>query len=220
MALIACNPTKLKLFAQESERHFLKYEMLLQAYVKLISSSENIQLFAFSAIKGINIPLETSIPISHFRSSMIVTLEGFTLPSGYVIKELTALNVSNDEYQHFHFNAPENFKPTHTDLQTINYATRYLNQLSLSDDSLLPYAAITAILQNLVKHTIYVAGHSAYSFIKSHLPLSNIIDITSTLNFKYPKILNSADCFKTHRPRYCSLAKARCIKKFMLQGEF
>lgn len=148
---------------------------------------------------------------------MIVTLEGFTLPSGYIIKELTVLSDNNDEYQHFHFNAPENYQPTPSDLTTINYATRYLNQLTLSDDSLLPYSTINAILQNLVKHTIYVAGHSACSFIKSHLPLSNIIDITSTCDFKYPKILNPVDCFKAHRPRYCSLAKARCIKNFMMQ---
>ena len=150
---------------------------------------------------------------------MILTLEGFTIPSGYIIKELTVINDQNDEYQHFHFSAPKDFQPTSIDRLTINYATRNLNQLSLSDDSLLPYGAIDVILQNLVYTTIYVAGDSAYKFIKSHLPLSNIIDIISTLDFKYPKTLPPAGCFKTHRPRYCSLAKARCIKNFMEQQQ-
>ena len=168
---------------------------------------------------GFIILLDTSFPILHFRSSMILTLEGFTIPSEYIIKELTVINDKNDEYQHFHFNAPKDFQPTPSDLYTINYTTKHLNQLSLSDDSLLPYTAINAILQNLEKHTIYVAGHSAHKFIKSHLPLSNIIDITSTLDFKYPLILRPAGCFKTHRPRYCSLAKAWCIKNFLLQQQ-
>ena len=150
---------------------------------------------------------------------MILTLEGFTIPSGYIIKELTVINDKNNEYQHFHFNAPKDFQPTPSDIYTINYATKHLNQLSFSDDSLLPYVAINAILQNLEKHTIYVAGHSAHKFITSHLPLSNIIDITTTLDFKYPPVLQPADCFKTHRPRYCSLAKAWYIKSFMEQQE-
>ena len=150
---------------------------------------------------------------------MILTLEGFTLPSGYIIKELTVLN-DDDEYQHFHFSAPKNFRPTPSDLYTIDYTTKHLNQLSLSDDSLLPYATIDVILQNIVNNTIYVAGHSAYNFIKSRLPLSNIVNICTALNFKYPATLESANCFKTHRARYCALAKARCIKKFMLEQEF
>ena len=146
---------------------------------------------------------------------MILTLEGFTLPSGYYIKELTIMNENGNGYQHFHFNAPDNFQPTPSDQCTINYTTRHLNQLTLCDDSLLPYSTIEIILQNLSTRTIYVAGHSAYNFIKNYLPLTNIINISSTHDFKYPPTLDPVSCFKTHRPRYCSLAKARCIKNFM-----
>ena len=146
---------------------------------------------------------------------MFLALEGFTLPSGYIIKELTVI-FDDDNYQHFHFKAPANFYPTNDEQRTINYTTNYLNQLFFSDNSLLPYSTINDILKNLSSHTIYVAGQSAYRFVKSKIPLTNVIDICIDYNFTYPKVLEKTNCFKDHNPRYCSLSKCKYIKNFMI----
>ena len=146
---------------------------------------------------------------------MFLALEGFTLPSEYIIKELTVI-IDDDNYQHFHFASPPNFHPTFEELQTINFATKNVNGLYLSDDSLLPYSTINDILQKIAHHTIYVVGHSTYNFIKSKLPMTNIIDICVQYNFKYPKKLPKSNCFKSHNPRYCSLSKCIYIKKFII----
>ena len=145
---------------------------------------------------------------------VILTLEGFNLPSGYIVKELTII-FNDDSYQHFHFNAPKDFFPTAKDLRTINYVRRHLNGLSLSNDCLLPYTSINDILNNLTSYTIYVAGNSAHKFIMNHLPLNNIIDICSEYDFKYPEELLPMGCFKQHNPRYCSLSKAKYIKSII-----
>ena len=145
---------------------------------------------------------------------VILTLEGFNLPSGYIVKELTII-FNDDSYQHFHFNAPKDFYPTAKDLQTINYIRRHLNELYLSDDCLLPYTSIIDILNNLLSCKIYVAGNSTHKFIMTYLPLNNIIDICSEYNFKYPAELPPMDCFKQHKPRYCSLSKAKYIKSII-----
>ena len=139
---------------------------------------------------------------------VILTLEGFTLPSGYIVKELTIV-FDDDSYQHFHFNAPKDFFPTAKDLRTINYVRRHLNGLSLSNDCLLPYTSINDILNNLSSCKIYVAGNSAHQFIMAYLPLNNIIDICREYNFKYPEELLPMDWFKQHKPRYCSHSKAK-----------
>ena len=146
---------------------------------------------------------------------MFLALEGFTLPSGYIIKELSVI-FDNDNYQHFHFKPPTNFYPTNEEHYTINYTTTYLNQLYLMDDSLLPYSTINDILKNLSSHTIYVAGQSAYNFIKAKLPMTRVINICIKNNFEYPKQLSKSNCFKDHNPRYCSLSKCKYIKNFMI----
>ena len=145
---------------------------------------------------------------------MILTLEGFTLPSDYIVKELTVVFDSGN-HEHFHFKAPPGFQPTATDLRTIKFASNYLNQLTLEDQSLLPYSAIDTILQAVASNTIYVAGNSAYNFMTAKLPFTKVIDICKTYNFIYPKDLPPTNCFKRHRYRYCSLAKAEYIKSFM-----
>lgn len=68
---------------------------------------------------------------------MIVTLEGFMLSTGYLVKELTVLYDLID-YQRFYFESPENFHPTISDLRTIGYTEKHLNKFSLQDNHLLP----------------------------------------------------------------------------------
>ena len=156
-----------------------------------------------------------SFPTFRFCAhSMILTLEGFTLPSKYIIKELTVISDSGD-YQHFHFKTPLGFKPSAIDSRTIKFASTYLHQLSLDDQSLLPYSTIDTILEAVASHVLFVAGNSAYDFVTTKLPFTKVIDICAKYNFTYPKELPPINCFKRHRYRYCSLAKADCIKSFM-----
>ena len=148
---------------------------------------------------------------------MFLALEGYNLapPTGYIIRELTVI-CDNDDYQHFHFRAPDNFHPTDKEKRTIKYTTTHLNQLYINDTALLPYSTLNYILKNLSSNTIYVAGQCAYNFIKSKIEFSNVIDICMDYNFTYPKTLPKSNCFKDHNPRYCSLSKCKYIKNFMI----
>ena len=145
---------------------------------------------------------------------VIIALEGFTLPSGFIAKELTILD-DNLTYQHFHFTKPEDFHPTAQDLRTIKYTSEVLSQLYLDDNSLLPYSTINTILRQMSSHKIYVAGHTAHKFITTYLPTTEVIDLCKKYKFTYPLKLPYIECFKLHTPRYCSLAKAKYIYKFM-----
>ena len=146
---------------------------------------------------------------------VIIALEGFTLPSGFIVKELTILS-DNLKYQHFHFNKPKDFYPTAGDLRTIKYTSEVLSQLYFDDDSLLPYSTINDILKQMSSHKIYVAGHTAHKFITTYLPTTEVINLCKEYKFKYPLILPSVECFKQHTPRYCSLAKAKRIKSLRI----
>ena len=145
---------------------------------------------------------------------LILTIEGFNLSSGYIIKELTIM-YQDDSYQHFQFSPPKDFQPTDAQEKTIYYTQRYLNELALSDNALLPYSTINDIMQKISTYTIFVAGYTTYKVIKEYLPLVKIINVCSEYNFSYPKELPPTNCFKQHRPRYCSMAKATYVKNFM-----
>ena len=145
---------------------------------------------------------------------MILTLEGFTLSRGYIVKELTIL-FDNGDHQHFHFKSPPDFQPTAGELRTIKFATAYLHQLPFHDQNPLPSTMIDTILKNAEPQTIIVAGHAAYNFVTDKLPCSRVIDICKKYGFSYPKELPETHCFKRHRFRYCALAKAQHIKRFM-----
>ena len=145
---------------------------------------------------------------------LLLAMEGFNLSSGYIIKELTIL-FPDDSYQHFQFNPPNDFHPTAAQWKTINYTQKHLNELTLYDNALLPYSTINDIMQKISSHTIFVAGNITQSVINEYLPLTKVIDICTEYNFSYPKELPPANCFKQHRPRYCSMAKATYVKNFM-----
>tara|TARA_B110000037_G_scaffold189010_1_gene220879 strand:- start:153 stop:614 length:462 start_codon:yes stop_codon:yes gene_type:complete len=145
---------------------------------------------------------------------MIITLEGFVLPTRYIIKELTILYESG-AFQHFHFNAPTDFIPTEKEMQTIKYTTKYLNQLNLHDESILPYSTLDVILKTVATRTIYVAGNAARKFLTAKLPTTCVIDISKKYGFKYAAALPRMSCFKVHTSRYCSLSKGMYIRNFL-----
>ena len=143
--------------------------------------------------------------------SVFIAIEGFNLKHGYVIKELSVV-YSDDLYQHYQFKSPENFTPSAADRKTISYTRQYLNGFSIEDDFYLPNDLHLTILNGFENFKIYVAGEITQRFISDILPETSIIDVCSLTDFQYPTELPDPHCFKMHRARYCSLAKARYIK--------
>ena len=142
---------------------------------------------------------------------VFIAAEGFILKRGFVIKELSIV-YSDDSYQHYHFKTPKNFTPSAADRNTINYTKHYLNGFSIEDDFYLPNDLHQTILNEFVNFRVYVAGEITRRFISDILPETRVIDTCSLTDFQYPTELPNPNCFKMHRARYCSLAKARYIK--------
>lgn len=146
---------------------------------------------------------------------MIISIEGYRLPSGFIVREMSVI-FDNGNFQHFEFKCPTGYYPTMQDQDTIKYTTRYLNEIHYYDDGLLPYSVVDDILRSLANQTIYVGGHSTFNFITAKLPLTRVIDICKTFEFRYPKILlPSSKCFRQHNNRYCSAAKAEYVQGFL-----
>lgn len=144
--------------------------------------------------------------------SVVISIEGFNLQRDYIIKELSVIH-QDDGYQHYQFKTPRDFIPTNQDLKTISFTKKYLNGFSLIDDHHLDNEIHESILKEFAKYTIYVAGEITQRFISKILPETTVIDVYDIMDFKYPKELPDPSCFSYHLFRYCSLAKARYIKK-------
>ena len=151
-------------------------------------------------------------------SFVIAAVEGFTLQNGLVLRELTLIFPDGSE-QHFHFKNPEHLYLTEVDAKTVKFSERYLNGFSAKHDgnSCLSNSIYPKILEEIEGSRIYCAGESTRQFLTRHLPYSTVIDVYSIFDFKYPAELDNPHCFKLHRYRYCSLAKARFLKQ-RLQG--
>ena len=146
---------------------------------------------------------------------LIIAAEGFTLASGYIVKELTML-FPNSEYKHFIFKKPANFTPSPKDVRTSRYITNKLNELSFTEGDV-PYNSICSILQQYKDYKLYTYSSIVQDYLQIFLPTTTIINIQSW-GYKLPSTLpipSSPRCFRDHRPRYCSLAKAKAISKFV-----
>ena len=141
-----------------------------------------------------------------------ITGEGFVLPSGFVLKELTVLWFNGD-FNHFIFQPPKDLQLTSSDLTTIRYASKNLNQLSYNE-GLIPYSCLDEIINNFVNETIYTYSEVFERFLQNMLPATMIINVQDC-GFNIPRTLPSPPCFKTHSPRYCSLAKAKSVLGFL-----
>ena len=135
-------------------------------------------------------------------------------PQRYIIRECTVM-YPNGNYEHFRFAPPSDFKPSDSDLQSIDYTKRYLSQIPYHDQSLLPYNTLESILTKLENDIVYCAGYNSYRFLKSKLPLSSVIDVKVEFEMEYPQVLDKVPCGRQHNSRYCSLAKAFYIKDYL-----
>ena len=142
-----------------------------------------------------------------------VGVEGFTLPTRFIAKELTVI-FPNTEYAHYLFEKPSDIVLTTQDEKTVRYATRNLNSLNYADGDL-PYNQLGVILSRLEDFTIYTYSVIASKLIQSYLPTTVVIN-TQDLGHKLPKELPNSNCFRLHQNyRYCAKAKAAEVKNFI-----
>ena len=141
-----------------------------------------------------------------------IGVEGYTLPSGFVLKELCVL-FPNEEYSYYLFKAPVNKQLSDVDRRTIRYTTTNLNNLSWFDGHI-PLEILPDILQEIKQYRIYTYSEIARKMLQELLPVSIVNDI-QTLGFKLPSCLPSDNCGREHKPRYCAKAKAVAIKNFL-----
>ena len=146
-----------------------------------------------------------------------VGLEGYTLPSGFIVKELTII-YTNAEYSHYIFEKPDNIVLSPQDEKTVRYATRHLNSLSYGDGDI-PYNQLGPILGKLKDFTIYTYSLVASNLIQNFLPTTVVIN-SQDLGHKIPKHLPNPNCFRLHQNyRYCAKAKAAEVKDFVENGQ-
>ena len=141
-----------------------------------------------------------------------VGVEGFTLPSGFVLKELCLLH-PNKEFSYFLFKPPINQQFSEVDFRTIRYTTTKLNNISWCDGHV-PMDSLPAILQEIQQYKIYTYSEIARRMLQEILPVSTVVDVQA-LGHKLPNCLPSANCGRQHRPRYCAKAKAVAIRDFV-----
>ena len=142
-----------------------------------------------------------------------IALEGFTLPSGYIVKEMTTI-FPNGEYNHYIFMNPKDVTLTAQDERTVRYATKNLHGLNYADGDI-PYDQFEVIFGKLTDFNIYTYSVIAVKFIQQFLPTTVVVN-TQDMGHKLPKCLPDSNCFRMHKNyRYCSKSKAAEIRDFI-----
>ena len=141
-----------------------------------------------------------------------IGIEGFTLPSGFVAKEICIL-FPNQEFCHFIFKAPANSQLSAVDCRTIRFATDKLNNLSWHD-GFVSYETIPEILEEFQQYKIFTYGAVAQRFIQELLPLSIVTNVQD-IGYSMQTVLPDPACCRDHPPRYCAKAKAIAIGDFV-----
>ena len=144
-------------------------------------------------------------------STVFVGIEGFTLPSQFIVKELTML-FSNGEFNHNLFEIPMDYTPTLEDLTTVKYATKYIHSLSFTEGDM-PYNKLTEFVRRLESCKVYCYGHSTRKLIETLIPFTPVIDVQQE-GFAMPKTLPRSNCGRSHEGRNCSMSKAYCVKQY------
>ena len=141
-----------------------------------------------------------------------IGIEGFTLPSGFVAKEICIL-FPNQEFCHFIFKSPNSSQLSAVDHRTIRFATEKLNNLSWHD-GFVSYETIPELLTEFQQYKIFTYSTVAQRFIQELLPLSIVVNVQD-IGYKMQKELPDPACSRDHPPRYCAKAKAIAIKEFV-----
>lgn len=149
--------------------------------------------------------------IFNYVMSVVIAIEGYTLPSGFIMKELCML-FPNGEYNHFLFAKPE-MDLTERDLRAMRYTTENLNNLSY-DDGDIPFNLIGQILEKVKDCRIFTYSEISLKTLQTYLPTTSIINVQSR-GFKMPPALPTSGCFRDHNQRYCAKAKSFEVMKYL-----
>ena len=145
---------------------------------------------------------------------VIAAVEGFpTKNGGLILRELTLI-FPNSQEQHFQFKNPDDMCLNEDEMKTAKFCQRHLNGFSptSNESCCLPAAVYVTVLQEIQHCRIYCAGEIARHFFSLNLPDTHVIDVYSLFDFRYPhEFSENPNCFKLHRYRYCTLAKARYL---------
>ena len=152
-----------------------------------------------------------SLNFSLVTMPVFIGIEGYTLPSAFILKELCIIYPNND-YEHYLFQQPT-LDLTKKDEQTVRYTSKYLNQLGYSD-GYIEYNQIENTLTPVKDDIIYTYSDIAVCALQKYLPTTVIINIQNE-GFVMPKTLPESGCFRKHCQRYCGKAKAIAVKNFM-----
>ena len=138
--------------------------------------------------------------------------EGYTLPSGFLLKELCIMH-PNNEYSHYLFKTDHCLSLTENDLRTIRYVTEKVNGL-LYHDGDIPLKHLREILNRYKDNIIYTYSELMRTTIQQHLPVTVVINVQD-MGYTLPRLLPDPHCFRFHCFRYCAKSKAIAIRNFM-----
>ena len=145
------------------------------------------------------------------KMKIIISIEGYTLTSGFIIKEICYI-YQNGEYNHYLIRNPE--RPlTENERRTVRYTTQHLNNLDYFEGDI-PYTLIPSLLSHLRDYKLYTYSDIAVKVLQSYLPTTSIENIQDQ-GYKMPCILPNPGCFKMHNPRYCAKSKALKVKRYL-----
>jgi hypothetical protein len=107
-----------------------------------------------------------------------ITVDGYTIPSGFTVKELYIM-LPDGEYNYFLFKPPINQHPTEADKRTIRYTTTHLNNISYHDGDV-PYEVLHEILSRYRQYHVYTYSEIAVKLLQNTLSTSVITNMHYT----------------------------------------
>lgn len=148
--------------------------------------------------------------------TVIVSLEGVNLASGFIVREMSLYFVYDRSYRHYFFKKPLGFEMSEEDRRTDRYYRNILGGIGLTQliPGALDYRCVAEILLSLHGYFIYTCGNVSSQFLRRNLPYARITDIQDVSTFTYSSSLQGGDCGIEHPARYCSLSKIRAVTDF------
>ena len=129
--------------------------------------------------------------VCHKMMTAYIGIDGYTLPSGFILKEMCIL-YPNDEYDHYLFRNP-GWQLTEADMRTIRYTTQNLNNLCYQD-GFIPYDQIANILDSVKDDTICTYSEIAVTILQRYLP-TTVIKIYKMMDLTCLKFYLTQDAF-------------------------
>ena len=143
---------------------------------------------------------------------VVIGLDGYTLKSGFIAKELVIL-FSNGEFEHYIFNNLPTML-TQDEFRTVRYVTKNLSGLNYRD-GMVDYSLLGEIFKRISNFHVYTYGDLCTKVLQSYLP-TTLISNVQHMGFTMPSILEDRGCFKKHvKYRYCAKSKAFTINDFV-----